>query len=120
MDTIGSSGNDEKTEINNWMDRKEVLVSAEEMERQQSFAEMIRALPHRPKSYHVVTYGCQMNAHDSEKIAGMLESMGMVSAPQREEADFVIFCLTSRPASLRQLIRDGDVRMNLIRPTAGS
>ena len=87
------------------MDRKEVLVSAEEMERQQSFAEMIRALPHRPKSYHVVTYGCQMNAHDSEKIAGMLESMGMVSAPQREEADFVIFntCCVRENAERRAL-----------------
>ena len=87
------------------MDRKEVLVSAEEMERQQSFAEMVRALPHRPKSYHVVTYGCQMNAHDSEKIAGMLESMGMVSAPQREEADFVIFntCCVRENAERRAL-----------------
>ena len=63
------------------MSRNEIIVSTEEMERQQTFAEMVRALPHRPKSYHVVTYGCQMNAHDSEKIAGMLESMGMASAP---------------------------------------
>ena len=87
------------------MERKEILVSAEEMERQQSFAEMVRALPHRPKSYHVVTYGCQMNAHDSEKIAGMLDSMGMVSAPQREEADFVIFntCCVRENAERRAL-----------------
>ena len=87
------------------MSRNEILVSAEEMERQQSFAEMVRALPHRPKSYHVVTYGCQMNAHDSEKIAGMLDSMGMVSAPQREEADFVIFntCCVRENAERRAL-----------------
>ena len=49
------------------MSRNEIIVSTEEMERQQTFAEMVRALPHRPKSYHVVTYGCQMNAHDSER-----------------------------------------------------
>ena len=87
------------------MSRNEIIVSTEEMERQQTFAEMVRALPHRPKSYHVVTYGCQMNAHDSEKIAGMLESMGMASAPQREEADFVIFntCCVRENAERRAL-----------------
>ena len=87
------------------MERKTVLVSAEEMVRQREFAEQVRALPHRPKSYHVVTYGCQMNAHDSEKIAGMLETMGMVSAPKREEADFVIFntCCVRENAERRAL-----------------
>ena len=87
------------------MERKEILVSAEEMERQQSFAEMVRALPHLPKSYHVVTYGCQMNAHDSEKIAGMLEEMGMVPSEKREEADFVIFntCCVRENAERRAL-----------------
>ena len=87
------------------MERAEILVSAEEMERQRVFAEQVKMLPHRPKSYHVVTYGCQMNAHDSEKIAGMLEAMGMVSAPAREEADFVIFntCCVRENAERRAL-----------------
>ena len=87
------------------MDRKEVLVSREEMDQQRMYAEQVRMLPHRPKSYHVVTYGCQMNAHDSEKIAGMLETMGMVYAPAREEADFVIFntCCVRENAERRAL-----------------
>ena len=87
------------------MDRTQVLVSAEEMERQRRFTEQVRALPHRPKSYHVVTYGCQMNAHDSEKIAGMLETMGMISARTREDADFVIFntCCVRENAERRAL-----------------
>ncbi len=87
------------------MERTEVLVSAEEMEQQRIFTEQVRVLPHRPKSYHVVTYGCQMNAHDSEKIAGMLEAMGMVSAPRREDADFVIFntCCVRENAERRAL-----------------
>ena len=87
------------------MDRTQVLVSAEEMERQRRFREQVRALPHRPKSYHVVTYGCQMNAHDSEKIAGMLETMGMISARTREDADFVIFntCCVRENAERRAL-----------------
>ena len=42
-------------------------------------------------TYCVVTYGCQMNAHDSEKLAGMLQEMGMTEAESRETADFVIF-----------------------------
>ena len=53
--------------------------------------DQVRALPRRPQSYHVVTYGCQMNAHDSEKLAGLLREMGMTEAPTREEADLVLF-----------------------------
>lgn len=48
-------------------------------------------MPDAPKSYHVVTYGCQMNAHDSEILAGMLRDMGMEEAADRESADFVLF-----------------------------
>ena len=87
------------------MERKEILISEEEKERQKEYAEMVRTLPHRPVSYHVVTYGCQMNAHDSEKIAGMLEEMGMLPALKREEADFVIFntCCVRENAERRAL-----------------
>lgn len=66
-------------------------VSGEEMARQKRYMDAVRELPHRPESYYIVTYGCQMNAHDSEKLAGMLEKMGMIPADKREEADFVIF-----------------------------
>ncbi|MBQ2957158.1 MAG: tRNA (N6-isopentenyl adenosine(37)-C2)-methylthiotransferase MiaB [Clostridia bacterium] len=41
--------------------------------------------------YHIVTLGCQMNAHDSETIAGMLEEMGFENAPTREDADLVLY-----------------------------
>ena len=73
------------------MARTAAHVSAEEQARQREFTAEIRELPQRPRSSHVVTYGCQMNAHDSEKIAGMLEEMGMTPAEKREEAEFVIF-----------------------------
>ena len=73
------------------MARMSVHVTREEEERQEDFIRQIRELPQRPSTYYVVTYGCQMNAHDSEKIAGMLERMGMKEAKAREEADFVIF-----------------------------
>ena len=68
-----------------------VIVSPEETERQKKFSDDVRNHPRRPDTYFVVTYGCQMNAHDSEKIAGMLEEMGIRPAAKREEADFVIF-----------------------------
>ncbi len=43
------------------------------------------------KFYHIVTYGCQMNVHESEKIAGILSELGYVSCDQMEKADIVVF-----------------------------
>ncbi len=67
-----------------------IHVSEEELLSQRQFAEEFKALPDRPQTYYIVTYGCQMNAHDSEKLAGMLDEMGMTPAPAKEEADFVL------------------------------
>ena len=41
--------------------------------------------------YKVNTYGCQMNVHESEKIAGMLESLGYEKTEDDEKADVVVF-----------------------------
>ena len=65
-------------------------ITQAELERQQEYVRAFPSLPDRPMTYHIVTYGCQMNVHDSEKLAGILESMGMTAAPTREEADFVL------------------------------
>jgi tRNA-2-methylthio-N6-dimethylallyladenosine synthase len=43
-----------------------------------------------PRTYRVITYGCQMNVHDSERISGLLEDAGYVAAPG-VEADVVVF-----------------------------
>jgi tRNA-2-methylthio-N6-dimethylallyladenosine synthase len=43
------------------------------------------------RRYHVTTFGCQMNAHDSERIKGMLEELGLGEAPTQGEADVVVF-----------------------------
>lgn len=72
-------------------ERKPVHITPEELAEQRHYAAMVSAMANRPVSYHVVTYGCQMNAHDSEKLAGMLREMGMIEAQDRTEADFVIF-----------------------------
>jgi tRNA-2-methylthio-N6-dimethylallyladenosine synthase len=43
------------------------------------------------KTYHVTTFGCQMNEHDSERMKGMLESLGYREVPERAEADVILF-----------------------------
>jgi tRNA-2-methylthio-N6-dimethylallyladenosine synthase len=43
------------------------------------------------KRYHVTTFGCQMNEHDSERMKGMLESLGYGEAAARDEADLILF-----------------------------
>ena len=66
----------------------------------------IKAEPRlKGKRYHIVTYGCQMNAHDSETIAGILEQMGMTEAAAREDADFVLYntCCVRENAERRAL-----------------
>ena len=51
----------------------------------------MREIEDRPRSYFIVTYGCQMNAHDSEILAGMMNEMGMTPAAAREEAELILF-----------------------------
>ena len=41
--------------------------------------------------YHIVTYGCQMNVHESEKLAGILENLGYQPTDRREDADIIVF-----------------------------
>ena len=43
------------------------------------------------KRYHLTTFGCQMNAHDSERIKGMLEELGLGEASAQTEADVIVF-----------------------------
>jgi tRNA-2-methylthio-N6-dimethylallyladenosine synthase len=43
------------------------------------------------KRYHVTTFGCQMNEHDSERMKGMLESLGYAESPTRADADLILF-----------------------------
>ncbi len=43
------------------------------------------------KKYQVITYGCQMNVHDSEKISGILETMGMSKTDDLKLCDVIVF-----------------------------
>lgn len=42
------------------------------------------------KTYHIITYGCQMNEHDSENIAGLLEAMGYEHCDDPYKADITV------------------------------
>ncbi|HLZ36817.1 MAG TPA: tRNA (N6-isopentenyl adenosine(37)-C2)-methylthiotransferase MiaB, partial [Mycobacteriales bacterium] len=44
-----------------------------------------------PRTYSVRTIGCQMNAHDSERLAGLLEEAGYARAAADETPDVVVF-----------------------------
>ena len=43
------------------------------------------------RTYVVKTFGCQMNLHDSERVAGLLDSCGCIAVEEAEEADIVVF-----------------------------
>jgi tRNA-2-methylthio-N6-dimethylallyladenosine synthase len=64
------------------------------------------------KRYHVTTFGCQMNAHDSERIKGMLESIGYAEASTRAEADLILFntCSIREAADNRFLAHLGEAK----------
>lgn len=47
------------------------------------------------KTYHVKTFGCQMNLHDAERVAGLLDSCGCVPVATIDEADIVVFMTCS-------------------------
>ncbi len=64
------------------------------------------------QGYHVTTFGCQMNEHDSERMCGMLESLGYREAPTRAEADLILFntCSIRESADSRLLAHLGEAK----------
>ena len=64
------------------------------------------------KFYKIVTYGCQMNVHDSEKLAGMLEDLGYTVTENTEEADVVVFntCAIRQGAEDRAIGNIGNLK----------
>ena len=68
------------------------------------------------KTYKVVTFGCQMNARDSEKIAGVLEKKGFIEGVDEETSDIVIFntCTVRENANMRLYGRVGHLKKSCI------
>jgi len=65
------------------------------------------------RRYHVTTFGCQMNAHDSERIKGLLEELGLGEAPTQDEADVLVFntCTIREKPDTRLAAHLGNARM---------
>lgn len=75
--------------------RESIIVSREELEKQKQFCAKVSSLiasryEERPKAC-VITYGCQQNVADSEKIKGMLDVIGYDFTEDRLEAKLIIF-----------------------------
>jgi tRNA-2-methylthio-N6-dimethylallyladenosine synthase len=64
------------------------------------------------KSFHVTTFGCQMNVHDSERMRGMLASLGYEEAGERAEADLILFntCSIRESADSRFIAHLGEAK----------
>ncbi len=73
---------------------------------------LLRFASVKGKRYHVTTFGCQMNAHDSERMKGMLESLGYTAAGERDEADLILFntCSIREAADSRFLAHLGHAK----------
>ncbi len=76
----------------------ELKITAEEIQRIQKIIKEVRAKNDKEfvrtgkqKTYYITTFGCQMNAHDSEKLIGMVEQMGYTPADKEKEADFILY-----------------------------
>jgi len=64
------------------------------------------------KTYHLTTFGCQMNEHDSERMQGMLESLGYGQAAERADADLILFntCSIRESADSRFIAHLGEAK----------
>ena len=64
------------------------------------------------KRYHLTTFGCQMNEHDSERIKGMLDSLGYGEASDGADADLILFntCSIREKADERFVARLGEAK----------
>jgi len=64
------------------------------------------------KRYHVTSFGCQMNEHDSERMKGMLDSLGYAAVPERADADLILFntCSIREAADTRFIAHLGEAK----------
>lgn len=85
-------------------------MSSIEVERQNEFIKKIRLINDKQykdngkqKYYYNLVMGCQMNAHDSEKLSGMLSDMGYIETDDETKADFIIYntCCVRENAELK-------------------
>ena len=85
-------------------------IHTEEGLRQQEYIAKMREITEQKENklgrklrFHIETFGCQMNARDSEKLAGILREIGYIEEPEEEKADFVLYntCTVRENANTR-------------------
>ncbi|MBR1829466.1 MAG: tRNA (N6-isopentenyl adenosine(37)-C2)-methylthiotransferase MiaB [Atopobiaceae bacterium] len=71
-------------------------------------------------AYHIITFGCQMNQHDSERVAGLLDDCGCLGASSPEDADIVVFmtCCVRENADTR-LYGQASALVSMVAPPSG-
>src|SRR5215210_2186484 len=64
------------------------------------------------RRYHLTTFGCQMNEHDSERMKGMLDLLGYIEAEDRDQADLILFntCSIRESADNRFIAHLGEAK----------
>jgi tRNA-2-methylthio-N6-dimethylallyladenosine synthase len=69
------------------------------------------------RTYHLTTFGCQMNEHDSERMKGMLESLGYSEVDVRDDADLILFntCSIREKADNRLIAHLGEAKALKVR-----
>ncbi len=108
-------------EMQQYIEQMDILKEAPttEPERQYYFIKKARELvgkvsdeAGRPLTFCVTTFGCQMNARDSEKLVGILEQIGYQEEQDEDKADFVIYntCTVRENANLRVYGRLGQLK----------
>ena len=79
-----------------WKEKMAELKNVEEAARQRDYIEKLKTYLEektqgKPRTYYIETLGCQMNAKDSEKLAGILKEAGYREGQKEEEADLVLY-----------------------------
>ncbi len=89
------------------------MQGTEEAVLQKEYIEKLRALyKGKPHAYFIETLGCQMNAKDSEKFAGILQEIGFTEAASERDADFILYntCTVRENANQRIYGRLGQLK----------
>ncbi|MDI6605152.1 MAG: tRNA (N6-isopentenyl adenosine(37)-C2)-methylthiotransferase MiaB [Thermoanaerobacteraceae bacterium] len=94
-------------------EKKSIIISDEAIKVQRNIINKIADLnKNKCLKFHIQTYGCQMNVHDSEKLSGMLKEMGYINTKNIEEADIILFntCCVREHVEIKILSRVSQIK----------
>ncbi|QSZ26411.1 tRNA (N6-isopentenyl adenosine(37)-C2)-methylthiotransferase MiaB [Aceticella autotrophica] len=94
-------------------EKKSIIITDEAIKAQRNIINKIANLnKNKCLKFHIKTYGCQMNVHDSEKLSGMLKEMGYINTKNIEEADIILFntCCVREHVEIKILSRVSQIK----------